>query len=895
MKRSYDWKIAIFVLVIMGLSVFILYRQPIRRGIDLRGGGELLFSIDAEEEEFRRQPDLAENTVDIIRERIDPRGELGIVIQARDQFRILMQLPGFSRDETMSIIALATDMGRLEWRLVDEDRTRYELLRAGRNVPGYALYPYSDSLREEMEQRVARGEMAGPVPEGVVVRVDDGYDMTGELISRVYATVDDRAAPAIGFELKPEGARRFGALTGDNIGEQLAIILNDHVYSAPVIQARIFDRGIITGRFSAAERDALVRVLASGSLRAPLVLESEQFVGPTLGELTIRASIRAGIIAAACVLVFVAGYYLVLGAIADFALALNILILFAVMAASGATLTLPGIAGILLTVGMAVDANVLIFERLREELRLGRELDVAIRMGYDKAFTAIFDSNLTTFATAAILYYFGTGPVRGFAITLSIGIIVSFFTAVFVTRVILRILVRHGIVKKIHMLHLLGRSNVSFLKGARFAMVASLAAIALGVGLFYSRGRENFDIDFTGGSVANLELARELPVEEVRRRVAEAGYEDAWIQSLASEIRDLDVTAEVAGAEQAGLLDRSTRFALRVAMEHERELRDFEMSMAEAFADVAQRRVIDFTVRDVSEIRARHDAFFGGIRMVIGFTEPLPAEKISASIDGLDLGEYDLSFYEIDEETGVMRALDDDASEVPIASITTRDISADELRATLTGAFTVPNPFPEHVSQVGPQVAEEMIVNAILAILLAMGFIVLYIWFRFGRVQYGFAAVVALAHDVLFTIGAIAVGDALGGTAIGRALLLGDFKINLGVVAALLTIVGYSLNDTIVVFDRIRENMRLKTKSDWEIITGSINQTLGRTILTSVTTITVLVVMYVFGGPGIHAFAYVMLVGILVGTYSSIFIASPVLLFKDVLRGRPIKELGNAK
>jgi len=890
MKRSNSWWVVGLIVVIIALAVLSLYAQRIRLGIDLRGGGELLFRIDAPEEEISKNPNLTEETVKIIRERIDPAGERGLVIQARDRFRILMQLPGFSREETKEIIALATNMGKLEWRLVDEDPAKRELLKAGKKVPGYAFYRYADSWRKVMEERIAAGEMRGPVPEGVVVKVDDGYDMTGEMIARVYATVDETGGPAVGFRLKPEGTRRFARLTGDHQGEKLAIILNDRVYSTPVIRSRIVESGVITGAFSAAERDALVKVLNSGSLKAPLVLESEQYVGPTLGALTIRSGIRAGIIAAVCVLVFIVAYYLVVGAVADFALALNILILLAVMAVSGATLTLPGIAGIVLTVGMAVDANVLIFERIREELRLGREIQTAIRMGYEKAFTAIFDSNLTTFATAAILYVFGTGPVRGFAITLSIGIIVSFFTAVFVTRVIVELLVQYNVIEKIHMLQILTRTNLSFMKAARYAMMVSVLAIALGMGLFYVRGKENLDIDFTGGSVAELQLAEELPISEVRRRVAQAGYKDARIQSLAPQVADIAGGAQISGAASAGLLESSTRFALRVRLEQDKTLDDFERAMAEAFEDVALRRVVDFNVRDVSEIRAQNDPFYGGVRIVLGFTEPIPAENVRASLEKLDLGDYDLDLFVINERTGALTGLAADAAEVPIVSITVKGISADELQARLEGAFTVPNPFPGQISLVGPQVAEEMVINAVLAIVLAMLFIVLYIWIRFGRIRYGFAAVVALGHDVLFTLGAIAVGDALGGTAVGRALLLGDFKINLGVVAALLTIVGYSLNDTIVVFDRIRENMRLKTKSDWEIITGSINQTLSRTLLTSFTTLVVLVVMYIFGGQGIHAFSYVMLVGVLVGTYSSIFIASPFLLFKDVLRGKPIAE-----
>ncbi|MCD6405561.1 MAG: protein translocase subunit SecD, partial [Planctomycetes bacterium] len=452
MKRSYTWKV-VLIIVIVALAILGLESKPIRRGIDLRGGAELLFRIDTSSLSEKQQLlGLTDKTVDIIRERIDPTGERGLVIQSRDQHRIMMQLPGFSRDQTKEIIALATNMGKLQWRLVaNDDPTKVALLEAGKKVPGYEYYKYAEGARRLMIDRATRNGETILIPEGLLIRVDDKYNITGELLSRVQSTVDRTGGPAVLFEMKPEGARRFGKLTGDHQGERLAIILNDQLYSAPTIQDKITDRGVITNIPSAKERDNLVKVLNSGSLKAPLILESEQYVGPTLGARTIQRGVKSGIIAGIVVLVFMVVYYLVAGSIADFALCLNILVLLSVMAVSRATLTLPGIAGIVLTVGMAVDANVLIFERIREELRMKRDLPVAIRMGYEKAFTAIFDSNLTTFATAAILYVFGTGPVRGFAITLSIGILVSFFTAVFVTRVIFELLVKHNLVKQVKM------------------------------------------------------------------------------------------------------------------------------------------------------------------------------------------------------------------------------------------------------------------------------------------------------------------------------------------------------------------------------------------------------------------------------------------------------------
>ncbi len=891
MKRSYTWKV-VLIIVIIALAILGLESKPIRRGIDLRGGAELLFKIDTSGLTKQQQLlGLTDKTVDIIRERIDPTGEKGIIIQTRDQHRIMMQLPGFSRDQTKEIIALATNMGKLQWRLVaKDDPTKIALLKAGKKIPGYKYYKYAKGVRQLMLDTAAKQGRSVSIPEGLLVRVDDKYNITGELLSRVQATVDRTGGPAVLFEMKPEGARRLGKLTGDHQGERLAIILNDQLYSAPTIQDRISDRGVITNIPTAKERDNLVKVLNSGSLKAPLILESEQYVGPMLGARTIKRGIKSGIIAGIAVLTFMLIYYFVAGAIADFALCLNILVLLAVMAVSRATLTLPGIAGIVLTVGMAVDANVLIFERIREELRLKRDLPVAIRMGYEKAFSAIFDSNLTTFATAAILYVFGTGPVRGFAITLSIGILVSFFTAVFVTRVIFELLVKHGLIKQVKMLHILTRTNVPFMKYARIALLVSLMLITAGLWVFASRGKENLDIDFTGGSVAHLNLTKEMHIDEVRSRMAKAGFPQAKIQAFSESVTNIEGGQNIKGASNVGLLEKSKRFALRVNLKKGSDLASFEEAVAGAFADVVEKRVIDLSIRRASKIIAKNDKFFGGVRCDAQLAEALPPRRIAAQIAALGLPKYELEFLRADENTGALKKAPENAPAISIFRLTVADITPEALRQKLAGAFAVPNPFPEQISQIGSQVASQMATDALLAILLAMGFIIIYIWLRFGRIRYGFAAVVALIHDVLFTVGALAVGDYLGGTAIGQALLLGDFKINLAVIAALLTIVGYSLNDTIVVFDRIRENMRLKTKSDWEIVTGSINQTLSRTFLTSLTTLLVVVIMYVFGGPGIHSFAYVMIVGVLAGTYSSIFIASPMLLLKDVLRGKPIAQ-----
>jgi SecD/SecF fusion protein len=297
----------------------------------------------------------------------------------------------------------------------------------------------------------------------------------------------------------------------------------------------------------------------------------------------------------------------------------------------------------------------------------------------------------------------------------------------------------------------------------------------------------------------------------------------------------------------------------------------------------------------VRPITAKNDPFFGGLRFDGHLREPLPVSQISSELaKALAPNKFEAKFYVSDESSGAVNEAPADAQAVSLFGINVLGLDEKALTDVLSKAFTLPNPFPDAVSQIGSVVAKEMASDAILAVALSMGFMIVYIWFRFNGLRFGLAAVIALFHDIPVALGALAIADALSGTAIGDALLFNDLKINLPVVAAVLTLLGYSINDTVVVFDRIRENMRLKTKSDWEIIDGSINQTLSRTMLTGVSVMMVLLIMYIFGGPGIHAFTFVMLVGVVTGTYSSIFIASPILLFKDIFKGKPITDKAQA-
>jgi SecD/SecF fusion protein len=877
------------ILIIAAVSVVAVtpgIGKAIRLGIDLRGGAELQFKIDTTGLSADQISGITTKTVDIVRSRIDPNDQKGLIIQSKDQQRIVMQLPGFSQEGTKDIIALATNLGRLEFRITSkqQDLNKIQVLKSGKPLPNYAWYPYALSARTLS----SKGNAA--LREGILVGTNDGYEITGDLLQRVWPTTDETGGPAVGFEMKPEGAKRFARMTSEHVGDEIAIILNGEIYSAPVVRSTITSSGIISGIETAKEVEMLVKVLNSGSLKAPLILESEQYVGPSVGEATIHAAIWSGVAASIAVLAFMMIYYLFAGAVADFAVTLNVVILMAFMALSQSTLTLPGIAGIVLTIGMAVDANVLIFERFREERRLGREVPVALRLGYEKAFSAIFDSNLTTFATAAILYVYGTGPVRGFAITLSAGILISFFTAVFVTRVVFELLVRYGVVKDLKMLQLLTRTSIPFMRLARYTIVFSAALIIGGMWLFLAHYRELLDIDLTGGSVARLTLTRPLSDTEVRDRITAAGFPDAAVQALADQ-KATAQPGEVSGTEEMSkLIGKSMTFAIRIKLQEKAGIQDFESRIGAAFADAVPQRFVVVTEQNVTQIKAKNDPFVNGVRVEVKLAEALSGEKIAADVAKAGLPTYELKLYAVDEVTGAVKEMPAESPKLSLFAV--REVGLDDkgLMEKLGKTFAIPNPFPEAVYQVGSVVAKELWSSAVLATLLSMLFMIVYIWFRFNGLRFGLAAVIALFHDIPVALGALAIADSLSGTAIGQALLFGDLKINLPVIAAVLTLMGYSINDTIVVFDRIRENMRLKTKSDWVIIDGSINQTLSRTVLTSFTVFLVLLFMYVFGGPGIHAFSFVMLVGVVTGTYSSIFIASPILLIKHIFKGEPVAQ-----
>jgi SecD/SecF fusion protein len=793
-------------------------------------------------------------------------------------------------------------------------------------------------------------------------------------LQNAYPTSDDMGRRAIGFTLDIRGGNLFYNITSKNPNRPLAIILDDVAISAPNItpDKPIRERGIITGTFSPEQISDMVDKLNAGSLPARLVEQpiSERVIGPSIGADNLYRGIRSGLIGLALVMGFMAVYYLASGSIADVALLLNLLFTLAIMAELRATFTLPGIAGFILTIGMSVDANVLIFERIREEQEKGVGLATAIRNGYQRALSAIVDSNLTTILTAAILYYVASEDVKGFAIVLMLGIASSMFTAIFVTRVILDFLVSRRLIKnRLLMLQLVRTPNINWMGLRPVFFTISAILVVGGLTAFLVRGPSKYDIEFTGGTSVQIDLkpGTQFTRQDVKNRiVAIAGknndLKSASVYSVGNpsgvgpkgeKIFDqYEITTTAANKLQATVTPGAggpwtvdtVRAAIRKAEEQARgDLGQLEITpgagnsfvvvtnrvnpplaqsvLGKAFPDgqvgepqvdevvnkavlqafqdqlqiqrnlqpkiVATEKITDTVLETYPELAN----FVGGLKMDVTLGTPATLAEIDQRVKDLrvrpDTQKLTSHAYRIfgpglkPVEPNQPVTAFTFASVGPDAGL--RDLSEDEWTQFVTNEqarvqqATERETSLQRVTQIDPLVGSEAKTRALISVVLALAAIVGYIWLRFGNLRFGLAAIAALFHDLSAGLGAIAISVVLAGTFIGQALLVGDFRISGTIIAAILTLLGYSLNDTIVVFDRIRENRR-RAQLTAQSITGSINQTLSRTIITSFTTFVVVLVMYVFGGAGLRGFNYVIGFGLIVGTYSSVAIAAPLLL-----------------
>ena len=690
----------------------------------------------------------------------------------------------------------------------------------------------------------------------VLLPKDEENDFRGEDLSRVYPSQDEYGFPAVGFEIKPERSQEFGSFTKNNKDRRMAIVLNEEITSAPTIQGALYGGGIIRGQFTAEEVRNAMTILRAGSLKLRPTLESDERVGASLGDDYVKRGFASGIAALVLVLVFMVFYYRRLGVFAAVSLLANFALLMGGLSFLDATLTLPGIAGLILTVGMAVDANILIFDRLREEADKGRNARQAAKAGFDKALSAILDANITTFLTALILFKVGTGPVRGFAATLMVGIITSVFAALIITRVLVHYSLERG-ATSYPVGTWLVKANYQFLSKAKVAMAASVTLILLGLGLFVtSPDMERLGIDFTGGVEAQLVTREPETIDSIRGRVKS-------IPSLGEFAQVIPVLNSAEG-------DGFTRFRVTVKT----VAADTEIGQGEEVQPILRDELKDVLLDEAIQLNLDGTSLtgtivFNGIHVASDIEAKLAALGLSSPTVTQDAERNELYAFTAEAATGR---------------------NATELKQAIENAFvnktdSNDNPYDlssaiASFSQVGPQVVGELRDKAVMALLVSLFVIVMYIRVRFAEYSYGWAAVAALTHDVMITLGVMTFANKIG-------LINGE--INLPMIAAFLTIIGYSLNDTIVIFDRVRENLPRHKGPLSAVLTLSINQTLSRTILTSFTTFIAVAVLFVVNlgtGNVLESFSFAMMVGVITGTYSTIFIANPVLLWLESRKGR---------
>ncbi len=614
---------------------------------------------------------------------------------------------------------------------------------------------------------------------------DGKAPLDGDVVTDARSEFDQNSASAeVSMSMNAEGAKTWARLTKNNIGNFIAIVLDDFVYSAPRVNQEITGgRSSISGDFTVTEAKDLANILKSGKLPAPARIIQEEIVGPSLGQEAIDSGLSSFFIAFIVVILYMVFYYSrKAGLVADIALVANMFFIMGVLASLGAVLTLPGIAGIVLTIGMSVDANVLIYERIREELTAGKGVKLAVKDGYKNAYSAIIDANITTLLTAIILYTFGTGPIKGFATTLLIGILTSLFTAIFLTRLIFEWYLKRN--KEITYATKLTEGafkniNIKFLEKRKIAYVISAILIFISVAALFTRGL-NQGVDFTGGRTYVVSFQESVNTGDIADYLTEQ-YGQAPEVKTFGEDNQVKITTKYRVDEDAVEVDTDVETKL-----------------------------------------------FEGISEMYG-------------IDGLTMDLFLTGF-----------VIQDDGQ--------LKEVSSSDDVETVLGV--------KSSHKVGASIADDILYKSLVVIVLAIILMFVYIFIRFRNWQYGLGAIVALIHDVLIILGIFAIA---------WGVLPFSLEIDQAFIAAILTVVGYSINDTVVVFDRIREYTTLYPKRDRkEILNGALNSTISRTFNTSISTFVVLLTIFIFGGEVIRGFVFALLIGVVVGTYSSLFVATPV-------------------
>jgi SecD/SecF fusion protein len=872
-----------------------------------------------------------------------------------------------SLDDPQDLIRMLRGAGVLSFRIsvdpgwnpVEEQRVRQELRERGpQNVRSTEVHWYRLNSVEKWHNNdlnSARAMLADPVgffeSRGYIVDVFDGqYYMlcwdtrTTRLtqsegswgIARAYQGQDEVGRPSIQFEMNPRGAVLLGELTKNHVNQKMAVLLDDEVYTAPNLQSAISNSGQIMGDFSAEEITYIIRVLSAGSLASKLSPEpiSTNVLGPELGADNLRKGMYAGLVAFVVVTLFMFGYYFTCGVIAIFALLFNALIIMGAMSLAKAAFTMPGIAGIILTFGQAIDSNVLIYERMREEFRRGNDMKTAVRLGYDKAFSSIIDGNITNLIVCVVLGYVGTVEVKGFAITMGIGIVATLFCCLVVSRLVLESAIHFFNWKKTSMLPMVipGLQSaltwtVDWIRLRWFFVTVSTVLVAVGLMTVFFRGERMLDTEFRGGTQVTMQFMRDEATgspktltrpqaEEIVHRIGESAQATDVLRPLiAAEVSPVNPAEDGVTSSQFVVKTIITEKdavtnALTAAFSEYLESKPplaFEGSNESDIRKAPAYRILSGRLGDnidlpavTSDVTTR----IGGIAIVLkdlhnAQTGGLPTlQSLTARLESMRSQQ---DFSDILARLREVRVIEGTEQAVSAAVVIVQDPSISFLtnearfdsevarrewaltREALTRAIS-----PASVQSFSPAIAANFQAQAIVATGLSFAMIAAYIWFRFKSFRYGFAAIIALMHDVLAVLGLLALAAWLAEnpstTAIASRFGLMPFKIDLNMVAALLTVAGFSLNDTIIIMDRIRENRGKMLHASASMINNAINQTISRTLITSGTTLMSSVTLYVAGGEGVRAFAFALTAGVIVGTYSSVAVAAPIIWSRKLER-----------
>ena len=714
----------------------------------------ITLQLSREEIDYIRK-NAVNQSLEIIRNRIDQFGVSEPVVLRQGENQIVVQLPGVKDpDRAMSLIG---QTAQLEFKLVSEASSVNlpqlidETVKGGQWREGESRRQLNLALQSRLPQgtEIFFEKVVDPQTKResrVPLLLETPVLMTGEMVKnaqvRIGGTFNE---PYVSLDLTGHGGRVFANLTEKSVGRRLAIVLDENVRSAPVIREKILGGSAqISGSFTHEEATDLAIVLRVGALPAPVDVIQNLTVGASLGQDSIRDGIYSGLAGALLVVLFMIVYYRTSGIIANISLALNILLLFVALAMLGSTLTLPGIAGVILSIGMGVDANILIYERMRDEFALGKSVRAGVDAGFNRAFWSIVDGQVTTLITALVLFLFGTGPIKGFAITLTFGILFNLFAVLFFSRLMFDSLLSLKILKKISFLQMIGKTSFDFMSVRKIAFACSSALVVLGLIAFVQilRGHANMGVDFTGGTLLQYRTAAPFSLEEVRGHLRDQGFTGIDLQQVTSE----------------------NQLIVKVKQSEEK---------------------------------------IGNL-----------SDRITTSLAGKEFG----------------------------------------------AGFTL-----ESKSEIGASVSADLRSKAIISVVLSMLGVIAYLALRFDF-RFSVAATVATLHDVLAVLG---------------ICWLAGKEINLLIITALLTLAGYSLNDTVVIFDRIRENMhKEEAGSFYQIINDSINQVLGRSFITGLSVLFCLTSLFFFGGATLHDFSFALLVGMAVAFFSSVFVASPLLVLQ---------------